>query len=292
MKFTSTRLVNNVAAYLVILVLSMAIISCTAPFKKAPHQININKLRPYKKIKDIPIMDQSKKLEEAYTLQSDSLLNEFFSEWRNDGTVRNDAKYSKPEVKAAYEIFQDLYKPDLSDSSKSCYSVYSRAEFIVVQNHLRLYMMKDRDSLLSGFHGFMDSILIKLDSVSDFRPDVHFADKKTLYLSKDYQIALDQFFFSFLGADDEGYIYSDSMFIIDKRKMAFLAPKIQVAPEHWGSGFYYVSFPEVERMIFNEDYTKARVSFRATYASGGYAYYEKEDSLWVQKEYNPRLWVE
>ncbi len=293
MKLNFIRLTIHSIKYLLILALPLAIISCFAPFKKAPHKININKLKSYKKIKDIPIMDEARKLEEAYTLQSDSLLDEFFSKWQNSITVRDDMDYPNPEVEAAYEIFQDFYKPDMSDSSDLYYPNYSKAEFIVVQNHVRLFVTNGHDSLFSGrFTYFRKTILTALDQISDFRPDVHFADKKIVYLSENYQIALDQFFYSFHRADDEGYIYYDSLYISFWKKVDFLSQKIRLARHHGGGGVYYISFPRVDRIIFNKEFTKASISFQGTFASGGKAYYEKEDSRWVQKEYFPRIWVD
>ena len=61
---------------------------------------------------------------------------------------------------------------------------------------------------------------------------------------------------------------------------------------HWGNGWHYVTFPEIEFIKFNDSFSKAVIRFRSRWNGGGEAKYENKNSNWIRVKYNPVAWVE
>jgi hypothetical protein len=118
----------------------------------------------------------------------------------------------------------------------------------------------------------------------NFYPDVSFLDKKRLFLTQDYRMVLDQFI---LCPESR---YPEKLKTDLKRK--FLQPEIELSLGHDGFFYHYITFPEIAMVAFDRNYCKAIVYFRTSFNTGGYAKYEKINSVWRRKEYTRESWIQ
>lgn len=139
---------------------------------------------------------------------------------------------------------------------------------------------------------FFNISVMTIDSAIEFRPNVQFNDKKTVYLTEEYIRLLNQFCSEDpafkLDTIDESFIENFN-FLLRSEKLKFLRKAAYVIPGHWG-GVQYVTFPIADQIIFNPDTTRAVVQWECYY-HGGDAVLMNQDGEWIIVDCR-RIWIE
>ena len=117
----------------------------------------------------------------------------------------------------------------------------------------------------------------------EFRPDVQFDGKKTVYLTEEYVSLLNLFF------SESPVYHSDTVAEISHgnckflsgsdQRMNFIRKAAYIIPGHW-EGIQYETFPIAHNIIFNIDMNRAVVQWECHY-HGGDAVLVKQDGEWV-----------
>ena len=140
---------------------------------------------------------------------------------------------------------------------------------------------------------FFNISVITVDSAIEFRPNVQFNDKKTVYLTEEYIRLLNQFCTEDpalkLDTIDESPFEHFNSLSRSKQKLNFLRKAACVIPGHWG-GVQYETFPIADQIIFNPDMTRAVVQWECYY-HGGDAVLIKQDEEWIIVGCR-RIWIE
>lgn len=258
-------------------------------------------------------------LDSAFRYTSQEGRRAFFDGWLYESDSLRGLKYPEDSIRQIVsELFVNIYKPDttsfqdfidqtrkmpenqkfgmdddqLINFARNTTAFYRDAKFIVVQSVVPYLVYSDNDfaKLGNGFASDSKVKKIRKDSVNNFSPIVSYYDKQVLVLTRKYEDILNEF----LSKSDSGSKSKndEADFPMEHMKRAFLMPAIEIATEHWGNGWHYITFPEVFSIQFNESFSNAIINFRSTWNSGGEAKYEKENGKWIQKEYNPHTWIE
>lgn len=140
---------------------------------------------------------------------------------------------------------------------------------------------------------FFNISVMTVDSAIEFRPNVQFNDKKTVYLTGEYIRLLNHFCSEDpafkLDTIDESFFENFNFLSGSKQKLNFLRKAAYVIPGHWG-GVQYETFPIADQIIFNPDMTRAVVQWECYY-HGGDAVLIKQDGEWVIVGCR-RIWIE
>ncbi len=118
------------------------------------------------------------------------------------------------------------------------------------------------------------------ESITNFRPQISFPDKKILFLTSKYEAILNDF----LGNEhypqgSNGVMSTASPKNESKKKKAFLENFIKIFYGHWGGYWQLLSYPEVNVIIFDKNMQYAKVYFRIVY-EGGESYLKNNNGKW------------
>jgi hypothetical protein len=245
-------------------------------------------------------------LDSAFKLDNHKLKKDFFINWfeqseqyanaylvdneyhRLMNFVLTDIYYPTTRTKRYYDkfnIYDSLTKS--MDSIKIQYDgCFMDAEYIIVQTKTKIKIYSD-----SVYHDmFYREQWYNQETIFDtiidrIFPDLNYFDKPILYLTDDYQSALDLFIVC-----PENYRSKETY----KRdlKRIFLQPEIEISKYHDGVFYHYVTFPEINTMQLDESFSKAIVHFRSSFNTGGVAKYEKIDGFWSKIKYEKVRWVQ
>jgi hypothetical protein len=258
-------------------------------------------------------------LDSAFRDSSREGRRAFFNGWLHESDSLRSLKYPEDSIRQMIsELFVDIYKPDttsfqdfieqtrkmpkdqndgmdgdkLINFARNTTGFYRDAKFIVVQSVVPFLIYSDNDfAKLAGSFSSNDKVnQIKKDSVTDFAPIVSYYDKQVLILTKKYEDILNEYLLNSIFGNKKKFDEADFRLVHTKR--AFLLPGIEIATEHWGNGWHYITFPEVFNIQFNQSFSKAIINFRSAWNGGGDAKYEKQNGKWIQKEYSPNTWIE
>jgi hypothetical protein len=78
--------------------------------------------------------------------------------------------------------------------------------------------------------------------------------------------------------NDNGYPGEDAGH--DEQKVAFLSAYLPMVKRHWGNYWNYLSYPNINRIVFNKELTSAVVSYKLS-SRGGMACYKKTAMGWT-----------
>ena len=208
-------------------------------------------------------------------------LNEFFDEW-NTSITPNSIEFinQNDTIKAVYDIFKEVYKPIELQKIKNITNYLAEireSRFKVVQNSIDYFVMKSDDELINmkrnslwqngKFMGY---------SIKNFRPPLNFNHKDILYLTDEYNRALDSFFTKSV-IDNSDNNREGKYQNLDER-IGFLKNNMPVL--QWN---FYETFPKVIHIIFDKHLTFAKVEYITSYR-GETLYLYKEINGWVKKD--------
>lgn len=120
---------------------------------------------------------------------------------------------------------------------------------------------------------------IEVDSNITFRPPVHFADRKIVYLTDEYKKLLDDFlgleYFEFLG----NRILRCERLEQSEPKMQFVCNAAKVSIGDIGDSWKLITYPKAYTIVLDRGMRRAVVDFRFEY-EGGYVFLEKQNGEW------------
>jgi hypothetical protein len=213
----------------------------------------------------------SDSLYNAYINNSDSKLKSFLDAWNIEIQPNNISEISDENTKNVYLIFKELFNPfnlEKLGTHEWGSTLYEGLEYIIVQN--KIYY---------DFN-FDNADISEADSIVDFRPDVSFRNVKTLYLTKNYELALN----TFLGSDfcQTVSLEVNAPFVPVEEsynRMQFLNQELSILPSRSGSIWHIETHPYISTIHFDEKSEKAFVNFRLGYMFGE-ALMEKKNGAW------------
>ena len=126
--------------------------------------------------------------------------------------------------------------------------------------------------------------------VTDFQPETIFKNDRIVYLNEEYDSIVN----SFLGSDHHslgtgGIMNPAQAKGESKKKKHFLEDFIKIHHGHWG-GWHVITFPQIDKVVFDEKMVFALVQFRIKY-EGGTAVFKKENDSWKKLSLE-MTWIE
>lgn len=215
----------------------------------------------------------------AYELNSSEKLKSLIDNWGNSVHPYQYSVLKNETERDIYKIFKEIYSPFNIDKlgwHEWGSSMYEGYDYIVVQNRVDYDFEYGTDAWP------------KPDSVTDFRPDIHFGGVTTLYLAKEYDIAINVFLGSEFNPLGTGGIMNPAVPSEESAaRYNFLKQYLAIIPGHWGGYWHIETHPEVSRIRFDLERKRAKASFRVGYMFGD-ALLEKNDDKWdiVSSEIN------
>lgn len=222
-------------------------------------------------LNEIKTNELGSQLEKAYQSDSEIMLKDFFNSWRAGIPAYSNAEIAdfSDEVRQVYAVFKEFYSPlDLGRITSGAHENFETdIKYLVVQNKLS-YAIVDTNPDYYFYEG-----VEKIDKqINDFRPPCDNLELPAVYLSNEMDSLIYAFFF------DEGTAKDDF-----QERVTFLRQYMQLTHHHWIPEFHKATMPNIETIIFNETFDKARVSFRVFYQFG-HANLDYENGQWVLKE--------
>lgn len=241
----------------------------------------------YKPVYSAAILND--KLETGFKLGSADSLAQVFSDW-NETIKPNTTEFTEQNetIKAVYDIYKEFYKPlDLLKLGNWEWGndLNSNCRYVVVQNKIFYAVISS-----GNFDDFNWNSSHK-DSIDNFRPRLNLDSKKILYLTTEYDDALNQF----LGTESTEMGTPDIMTPSrpageSEKRYEMIRPFIPVLHGHWGGYWHLETHPEAGIILLDKTLTKAKVQFRVGY-QGGEAILEKQCNEWAIKK-SESTWIE
>lgn len=231
----------------------------------------------------------SDKLELAYKQNSPDTLEQVFVKW-NVNVKSNTTEFIEQNdtIKAVFNVYKEFYKPlDLLKLGEWEWGndLNSNCKYIIVQNKIFYSVVSS-----NNFDDF-DWRNSHMDSINNFRPPLKLDSKKVLYLTTEYDEALNQF----LGAESTEMgtpnIMNPSQPAGESEKRyEMIRSFIPILHGHNGGYWYLGTHPDVGYILLDKSLTKAKVYFRVGY-QGGEAILKKQGSEWTIKK-SKATWIE
>jgi len=221
------------------------------------------------------------RLDRYYKVNSTDSLRVLLSEWAAIIPTSTSKFMNQDDtLKNLFQIFNELYSPYKFGDEKAENYFDKKFEFIVIQNEIEysVLLAKELQSyekyIVNGFPN--DSIrdyFFRTKQLLNFRPSLRFDSVKCLYFTKEYRTALNNFLISDYENRDSLELwripYTDPN-IIDKYE--FLGKILPIVHGHGGEGWYIISFPDIHRIVFDDKFKTAFVSFRRSFSETIYDY--------------------
>ncbi len=216
-------------------------------------------------------------------------FDQFFSDWNKEIEPNSlDFIFQNDTINNVFNVYKALYKPlDLLKLGDWEWGneLNSKCKFVVVQNKIYYAVL-----ITESFED-TDMNFAKRDSIINFRPPIDLDKSKVLYLTDEYDKALNDFLGSESTELGEGNLMNPSMPKGNSEKRyEKIRSFIPVLHGHWGGYWHLDTHPSVENIVFNNTMTKAKVEFRVGY-QGGEATLEKKGKEWLIKE-SRATWIE
>ena len=281
---------GNMMKRILFIIALLGLISCEKLTFDSPLIINAESEELYKSsYKAEQLLTE---LETAYNQYNRSLINDlglFFTNWNkrvNPNSI-NDINQNET-VKAIFDIYKTLYKPsgllELGDWEWGN-SLNSGSKYVVIQNKISYCVLPHNDIEEDDVDNQ------EFNSISNFRPPVDLKSGNVLYLTDEYEEALNIFLGSQSTELGDGGIMNPSMPSGESEKRyLFLRQYIPILHGHWGGYWHIETHPHIYTITFNKKLNKARAFFRVGYM-GGEATLEKVGINWRIKE-SKATWIE
>jgi hypothetical protein len=209
-------------------------------------------------------------LQNAYDNNSDSTLNLVLDDWKNQNPPKEISSLSNPAEKAIYELYLKFYNPNNIDrygQHEWGNDIYKDFDYAIIQNKIYYSVTDDEPDYE------------KTDSLFDFRPPVCLEGKTILYLTQNYNEALNYFLnpdydpksnipYFQLTINQEGWDHFN-----------FLVKKLAIIPGHWGGYWHIETHPEITYLVLSTSLKHAKINFRIAYEFGE-AIMEKKSTGW------------
>ncbi len=229
------------------------------------------------------------KLEIAFKQISTDTLGHIFLEW-NEKIKPNTTEFIEQNdtIKAVFDVYKEFYKPldllKLGDWEWGN-NLNSNCKYVAVQNKIFYAVM-----LPDSFDDFSWNTSHK-DSINNFRPPLNIDNKRILYLTTEYEKALNQF----LGTESTEMGTPNIMNPSrsdgeSEKRFEKIRPFIPVLHGHWGGYWHLETHPVVGYILLDKTLTKAKIDFRVGY-QGGETILEKQGNKWIIKKSNA-TWIE
>jgi hypothetical protein len=231
------------------------------------------------------------KLERVYKTKSVDSLNLFLSEWHNSIPASNkDYIEQNDTIKNIYQLFYDAYQPFKFANTDATNYFGNYYKYIIIQSYISYKVVSNKD-FANIKHDLLSEDL-QLDSLTNFRPQIKNTKARYLYLTKEYEAAIDSFLghkHSNAGEEDimntaypEGESYNRYM---------FLTPTLPIVEGHWGGYWHIATFPIVYSVIFNQDFKNSLIDFRIGVGQTICRYeLKKVDGVWKPGD-NKQIWM-
>jgi hypothetical protein len=249
--------------FLVFLIFAILAVSCSKSDDEVFDELVLHDLRQPNQIID--------SLNSAYINNSVSDLKSLLNYWNSEVQPKITSEISEEDELNIYQIFIEIYNPfniDILGNHEWGSGMYEGLEYIIVQN--KVYY---------DFN-FNNDIISEADSVTDFRPDVTFRNVKTLFLTDNYNNAIN----TFLGSDfnqtiTTGFSAPYVPVAESYERSEFLNQELVIIPGHWGNYWNIETHPYISLIRFNSNKEKALVNFRIGYMFGE-AIMQKSEDRW------------
>ena len=221
------------------------------------------------------------------TERQDSVAK-FFSVWHSSITPNTlDYINQNDTLSELYAVYKTIFKPfDLQalGNWEVKNDLYSSFSYIAIQNEL-LYAVVDSIKNANSF------IPKSYDTLKNFRPQLDFGKSKVLYLTKEYEVALQ----NFLGLDtfyEKKYPISNVVpKSVDVSSKYELISRSMPVIHSSAAGFWLLeTCPYIQSIGLNKTLDKAIVYFVVRH-EGGRAFLVKKNGQWVIKE-SKVTWIE
>lgn len=210
-------------------------------------------------------------LNDAYTANSKVKLKRILDYWHLENQSINNSEIENGTVRNIYEVFQEFYTPlDIGRLGWHEWGsdIYKDVKYIIVQNKIYYDF---------GFDSDMDNLT---DTIFDFRPDIAFDNVDILYLTLNYEIALNAFLGSeFYPLGTYGIMNPALPAEESYKRQQFLNQYLMIFHGHWGGYWHIETHPELYTLHFDKNMQKVNLSFRVGYMFGD-AYLEKKNGKW------------
>lgn len=233
-----------------------------------------------------PIYD---KFEFCYTkLYSDS-FGQIFEDWNRTIKPNSDDFIHKNDtIKSLYDVYKEFYEPfDLLKIGDWEWgnSLNSNCKYVIIQNKI-FYSVLPND-IFDDFNWEKSTI----DSIVNFRPPINIDRNNVLYLTHEYEDAINRFLGTESTEFGEGNIMNPSGPAAESlKRYEVIRSYIPILHGHWGGYWILETHPDVSIMIFNKSLTKVQIHYRVGY-QGGEAILEKSGKDWTIKS-SRATWIE
>lgn len=208
-------------------------------------------------------------------------LDGFFSEW-DQIFYPNSEEFinSNDTLRAIYSAYKAFYNPynllaygDPEWGNR----LNEESRYAVIQNEISYTVLP------VGELNIDDYIEYPLDTLHHFRPPVNIEADKVLYMTDEYHTALHEV----LALDPEE---PDAILSSANTYYRRLRQYIPILQAHWSRHWHMTTHPHVMCIVFNNNLSSAKVSFRIGY-QGGSAMMEKNGDEWELNE-SKLTWIE
>lgn len=231
-------------------------------------------------------------LHDAYKTKSSKKLKLFIDRWAN-GSSLSVAKWATTKndtIKAFNEVYRHFYLSEnkgLTQTDASTRSIY-----IVVDDVVDM-AVTDTLPIVDPFEGnyyepdyrLLESIAYqegnRLQMLPSYVPVLGIPKLGILSLNSKYKSHIEKFLSAKKAVkkqNDAGYPRHQTGH--DAQKVAFLSAYLPMVKRHWGNYWNYLSYPNINRIVFNKELTSAIVSYKLS-SSGGIACYKKTANGWT-----------
>ncbi|MCM4165977.1 MULTISPECIES: hypothetical protein [unclassified Arenibacter] len=225
----------------------------------------------------------------AYNENSEERIKSFFREWNNAvPSISSQIINESDTLRNVFKIFKQMYRPcdllklgDWEWGNK----LNSNSQYVIVQKNLT-YVILETTSLDS-----YSSEDVRKITIENFRPSIHVNPDSTLYLTSEYENALNKFL-----EDDSSEVGEENIMNPSqpknesKRRYDFLRKYIPILHGHWGGLWHLETHPEINLIVLDKTLSKALVFFRVGF-QGGEAQLTKNNNAWII-ENSEATWIE
>jgi hypothetical protein len=225
-------------------------------------------------------------LEHAYAARSAQEAERFFRVWSAAARHRSTADLAAmhPTVRAAYEVFERIYTPTDHTSlgaSEFGPDMYGGVPYVVAPGRMMALCYAELPS--PGIEEAAQARPTVFVTIHDFRPLVSAPGAEVVYLTPDYEWALNTFLGSEFSPLGSGGSIMNPAAARDESwaRLQFLAPYIRIVPGHWGGYWYLVSHPDIGQIMLNEHLTHADAPYQIGYQGGDAVLDRGPDQAWI-----------